>query len=275
MEVIMEVIYDFIESITPAGFNAPQFLQFLAVVVLGILALAVIGRLIFGRRSTMNHAVSSAIAILCIYVVNVVIYSTGAQLEALLSPLPFVSISAEYLTVFPILTAEFNDICTQVLNMVILAFLMNLLDSWLPKGQKLLSWYFFRFLSVVLAICLQYVVNLLLGVIVPDGLAAVAPTVLVVILVVCLLLGALKLVVGGALAFINPVLGALYTFFFSTLVGKQLSKAVFTTAILTALVCLLNYLGITAIYIATAALAAYLPLLIIVLILWYIVGHLL
>lgn len=271
----MEAIYAFIESITPEGFNATQFLQFLTAVVLGVLALALVGRLIFGRRSGMNHAVSSAIAILCIYVVNVVIYSTGAKLDVILSPLPFVSISGDYLVVFPILTAEFNDICTHVLNMVILAFLMNMLDSWLPKGQKLLSWYFFRFLSVVLAICLQYVVNLLLGVIVPEGLAEIAPTVLMVVLVATLALGALKLLVGGALAFINPLLGVLYTFFFSSAVGKELSKAILTTAILTALVCLLNYLEITAVYIATAALAAYIPLIIIVLILWYVVGHLL
>lgn len=271
----MEAIYSFIESITPAGFNAQQFIQFLAAAVLGLLAIAILGRLIFGRRSQLNHAVSSAIAILCIYVVNVVIYSTGAKLDVILSPLPFVSISGDYLTLFPILTAQTNAICAHVLDMVILAFLMNLLDSWLPKGKKLLGWYFFRFLSVVLAICLQYVVNLLLGVLVPQGLADVAPMVLVIILVASLALGALKLVVGGALAFINPLLGILYTFFFSSTVGKQLSKAILTTAILTGLVCLLNYLGITAVYIASAALAAYLPLVIIVLILWYVVGHLL
>lgn len=271
----MEAIYAFIESVTPAGFNARQFLQFLAIVVLGLLALAVIARLIFGKRSNMNHAVSSAIAILCIYVVNVVIYSTGAKLDVILSPLPFVSISGDFLTLFPILTADFNSICTHVLDMIILAFLMNLLDGWLPKGQKMLSWYFFQFLSVVLAICLQYVVNLLLGVILPEGFAQIAPTVLMIVLTASLALGALKLLVGGALAFINPLLGILYTFFFSTMVGKQLSKAILTAAILTALVCLLDYLEITAICIATAALAAYIPLIVIVLILWYVVGHLL
>lgn len=271
----MEAIYAFIESITPAGFNAKQFLQFIAMLILGLLALAVVARLIFGKRSSMNHAVSAAIAILCIYVVNVVIYSTGAKLDVILSPLPFVSISGDYLTIFPILTADANAICTHVLNMIILAFLMNLLSSWLPKGQKLLSWYFFRFLSVVLAICLQYVVNLLLGVLVPEGFADIAPTVLMIVLVAALALGALKLLVGGALAFINPLLGLLYTFFFSSAIGKELSKAILTTAILTGLVCLLNYLGITAVYIATAALAAYIPLVIIVLILWYVVGHLL
>jgi hypothetical protein len=271
----MEKIYHLIQSIVPENFDVTHYLQFLLVLVAGVLLVSVLGRLIFGKRSNLNHAVSSAIAILCIYVVNVVVYSTGAKLDIILSPLPFVSIQGEYLILFNILSAGFNDICTHVLNMVILAFLMNLLDSWLPKGEKLISWYFFRFLSVVLAICLQYVVNLLLGVIVPTGLAEFAPTILVIVLMAALALGALKLLVGGALAFINPLLAVLYTFFFSNIVGKQLSKAILTTLLLTALVCLLNYLEIGAVYIASAALAAYLPLLIIVLVLWYVVGHLL
>lgn len=271
----MEKLYEFIQSIVPENFNVANYLEFLLIMVVGVMVVSLLGRLIFGKRSTLNHAVSSAIAILCVYVVNVVIYSTGAKLEVILSPLPFVSIQGDYLILFNILTAGFNSICTHVLDMIILAFLMNLLDSWLPKGQKLISWYFFRFLSVVLAICLQYVVNLMLGAIVPADFAVHAPAILLIILMAALALGALKLLVGGALAFISPVLAILYTFFFATIVGKQLSKAILTTVLLTALVCLLNYLQIGAVYIASAALAAYLPLLIIVLVLWYVVGHLL
>lgn len=271
----MEKIYELIQSIVPDNFNVGNYLRFLLIMVVGVMLVSLVGRFVFGKRSTLNHAVSSAIAILCIYVVNVVVYSTGAKLEIILSPLPFVSIQGDYLVLFNVLNADFTSTCSHVLNMVILAFLMNLLDSWLPKGQKLLSWYFFRFLSVVLAICLQYVVNLLLSVILPAGFAEIAPTVLVIILLASLALGALKLLVGGALAFVSPVLAVLYTFFFSNIVGKQLSKAILTTTLLTALVCLLNYLEIGAVYIASAALAAYLPLLVIVLVLWYIVGHLL
>lgn len=271
----MEKVYEFISSITPAGFSPYHYVQFLAILVLGMLAFALVARLLFGKKSKLNHAISASIAILCIYVVNVVIYSTGAKLDVILSPLPFVTISGDYLYIFNLLHAEFHTVCEKVLDMVILAFLMNLLDSWLPEGKKLLGWYFFRFMSVVLAICLQYVVNLLLSVLVPAGFAQFAPTILIILLVASLLLGALKLLVGGALAFIDPLLGILYTFFFSNVVGKQLAKAILTTTILTGLVCLMNYLGISAVYIASAALAAYIPLLVIVLGMWYVVAHLL
>lgn len=271
----MEKINNLIQSITPIGFNVPHYLQFLTVIVIGVLLVAILGRLLFGKRSALQHAASSAIAILCIYVVNVLVFSTGAKLEIILSPLPFVSIQGDHLHIFNLLNADINAICIHVLDMVILAFLMNLLDSWLPKGQSLIGWYFFRFLSVVMAICLQYIVNLLLSVVIPAGFAQLAPTILLIILITALLLGALKLLIGGLLVFLDPILGFLYTFFFSNIVGKQLSRAILTTTLLTSLVCLLNYLQITSVYIATAALAAYLPLLIIVLVLWYIVGHLL
>ena len=86
-----------------------------------------------------------------------------------------------------------------------------------------------------------------------------------------LLTGALKLMVGVAIASVNPIIGALYTFFFATLVGKQLSKAVLTTLILAALVFALNKLGVTVISIAGAALMAYIPLLLLLLAVWYLV----
>ncbi len=271
----MDIIYNFISSITPDGFSAQRYVRFLAVLILGVVLISVAARLIFGKRSTLNHAVSSAIAILFIYAVNVVVYSTGIRLEQILSPLPFVDISGDYLIIHDLLSADLRSICAMVLQMLLLAFLMNLLDSWLPQGKKLLSWFGFRFLSVVLAICLQYVINMILAAIVPENIASMAPMILLIILIAGLALGALKLLIGGALLFIAPVLGIFYTFFFSHAVGKQLTKAMLTTALLTGLVCLLNHLGVTAVFIASAVLVAYIPLLIVIAILWYIVAHLL
>lgn len=270
----MEKAFEFLQSVTPEGFSAPKYLIFLLVVIVGSLVVGGLGRLIFGEKAVLQRSVSCAIAILFIYVINVIVYSTGAKLDFILSPLPFVGIEGDYLTLFNVLGSGFKDICTHVLNMVILAFLMNLIDSIMPRGQKLLSWYFFRFLSVIMAICLHFLVNLLLGLFVPIDIAQYAPIILLIVLIAALLLGALKLVVGGLLAFLDPILGILYTFFFSTIVGTQLSKAILTTVLLTALVCLLNYLQIGSVYISSSALIAYLPVLVIVLVLWYIIGNL-
>ena len=271
----MEQVISFLQSYMPTDFNIPHYLIFLAVIVVGFFLIAGIGRLIFGEGAVLQRSVSASIAILCIYVINVVVFSTGLKLDFILTPLPFISLEEDYLLIFPIFSAEFSDICTHILNLVILSFLTNLIDSIMPKGEHLITWYLFRFLSVIMAICLHFIVNLILNILIPAGFAQYAPMILLIVLIASLLLGALKLVVGGLLVFLDPILGILYTFFFSTIVGKQLSKALLTTIFLTALVCLLNYLQIATVYIAAAALIAYLPLLIVLLIIWYVIGHIL
>ena len=91
------------------------------------------------------------------------------------------------------------------------------------------------------------------------------------VLIIMLLTGALKFIVGIFLTTINPVIAALYTFFFASLVGRQITKAVLTTAILSGIVMLLRYVGIIAISVISSALIAYIPLMLLLILLWYIV----
>ena len=258
-------------TVTIGGFDGRLFVEAALVVLIASLILGFLGRFAFGKKSVLNRSVSAAIGILFIYAATVVIYSTGVPLERLLSPLPFVHIVDETLVIFTFQGTAFSAVCSELLSMVILAFLVNLLDTWIPEGKNLLTWIFFRCVTIVGAMALHVLVNWLLTRFLPEGLLAYAPTVLLCILVVMLLTGALKLMVGVAIASVNPIIGALYTFFFATLVGKQLSKAVLTTLILAALVFALNKLGVTVISIAGAALMAYIPLLLLLLAVWYLV----
>lgn len=241
----------------------------------GSLVFGFIGRFVFGKKSLLNQSVSSAIGILFIYAVTVVIHSFGLNLQILVSPLPFVALNGDTLLLFKILSADYVAICGEVLNMVILAFLVNLVNRWLPTGKKLFSWLFFRVLSVAIGMVLFAVANSLLTAFLPEGLLTWAPVILLALLIVMLLVGALKYLVGALLTTTSPLIGFLYTFFFASVVGKMLSRAVFTTAILTALVYGLNLLGITAVAIGTAVLPYYIPLLVLLLVLWFVVGKLL
>ena len=155
--------------------------------------------------------------------------------------------------------------------MIILAFLVNLADGWLPRGKNIFTWVFFRCLTVVIAFFLHLLVVGLFSTYLPDGIVTYAPTILLALLILMLLTGALKLLVGVLLSSVNPLIAALYTFFFANIVGKQITKAVLTTALLTALVLALNYAGFSVISISTAALMAYLPFLAILILLWYLV----
>lgn len=263
----MESIVNYFASL---GLDFWSLLKTGGILLLGMLLISLFGRFIFGKKSALNNAASSAIGILFIYAITVVLKSAGTGFDALIAPLPFVSFSGDQLTLFSF-QADYTVICSEILSMIILAFLVNLADGWLPRGKHLLSWLFFRCLTVVIAFVLHLIVVGLFSRYLPQGLVIYAPTVLLILLVLMILTGALKLLVGALLTTVNPLIAAFYTFFFANAVGKQITKAVLTTALLSLLILALRYVGITAISIASAALMAYIPFVIVLIILWYVV----
>ena len=256
-------------------FDIAIFWKALAILAVGTILLGTVGRFAFGKRSALNHSVSSAISILFVYAVTVVLYSMGARYQAFIAPLPFVSFSGTEMTLFRFSGSDYTVICTQLLSMIILAFLANLFDGILPKGKKLIGWLFYRCLTVFLAMVAHLAVDWLFTTYLPQGLVTYAPTIVLGLLLLLLAVGALKIVIGALLATVNPLIGAFYTFFFATIVGKALSKAILTTAILSAIIVGLNYVGVFSVSIASAALVAYIPLLVILVAIWYVVGVLL
>lgn len=263
-------------SYVPAEVNFASMLRFILIFAVGSLLLGVIGRVALGKRSGLNHAVSSAIGILFIYAVTIVVYTFDpVGLKRFLTPLPFATFTENYLILLPFTGTPLPAICTQIVSMVVLSFLVNLLDTFLPKGSKIISWYAWRVMTVVLSMILHYIVTWLFNLFLPGVLVTYAPMILLGVLVLALLLGALKLLLGLVLTVANPILGAVYTFFFANLIGKQLGKAVVTTAVLCCVAYLLEYLGYSIICIAAAALGSYIPLIAALLILWYLTGHVL
>lgn len=272
----IENIISNISTAIPTEVDFLSMLKFVGIFAVVVLAVGCLGRVTLGKRSGLNHAVSSAMGILFIYVITIVIYAFDHELlRRFLSPLPFVTFQKETLYIHAFANVSFPDICTQILSMVILAFLVNLLDTVVPKGQKLLSWYLLRFVTVVLSLLLHYGVCWLFNTFLPGTLAAYAPSILLGILIAMLLLGVLNVLLGLVLTVVNPIFGAVYTFFFSNIIGKQITKAVFTTVLLCVLFGFLEHWGYTVICISTTYLGTYIPLVLSLLVLWYLVGHVL
>ena len=155
-----------------------------------------------------------------------------------------------------------------------IAFLVNLLCGLLPRGRHLISWLVQRLLVVACSIALIYLLHLALSTFLPQGFSDQAPMILLIVLAVLIVLGSLKLLVGTAIAFANPLLGALYTFFFCNLIGRALSRAILTTALLAGLVAALNSLGIYGFPVSADVLKGCIPLLVITVGLWYLISHL-
>ena len=271
----MEAFFNHIKALVENEAQMKTFLTMALVLTAGSLILGLIGRFAFGKKSVLNQSVSSAIGILFIYAVTVVIHSFGLNLQFLVSPLPFVSIQGEAMYIFNFTQWDYVVICSQLLNMIVLAFLVNIINRWMPTGKKLLTWLCFRVLSVAAGMVAFALVNNLLTGCLPAGLLTWAPVILLGLLLIMLLAGALKGLVGALMATVNPLIGFLYTFFFANVVGKMLSKAMLTTLLLSVLVYGLNYLGISALAIGTAVLIAYIPILVLLLALWFVIGKLL
>lgn len=251
-------------------------LKFIGLLVIAVIVFGFIGRAIFGSRSSLNQALSLALGILCVYALTIVVYTFDPKgLSRLLAPLPFVTFSGDRLYIYSIIGSDFPSLCSQTLSMVILAFLTNLMQEFLPQGKRVIGWFFYRFLTVVMAILLHFAVSWLFNTFLPGTLVTYAPMILLGTLVIMITLGLLKFILGLVLTVANPLLGALYSFFFGNKLGKQLSKALLTTIILCVLVYVLNYLGFSVISITAAALQAYIPLIVALLFLWYLVGHVL
>lgn len=250
-----------------------HYFKFLIAVVLGLAMVSLIARLIFGKKSTLNRSVACSLGILCIYAAHIIAYCAGLRLDGILTSLPWVSLDGDKLALFHFGNAGLTSICEQILDMLILSLVMVVADHLIPRGKKLLSWLSFRIGSVALTIVAHYFLRLLLVRIIPQGILTYAPAVLVILLLAALLLGMLKLLIGGALAFLSPILAVLYAFFFKNIIGKQIRKAILTTTILSGLVMLLNYLGITAILLGSGLLLPYLSVLLIALILWYLISR--
>ena len=271
----MEALLNQIKALVENEAQMRSFLILALVMTVGSLIFGFIGRFAFGKKSVLNQSVSSAIGILFIYAVTVVIHSYGLNLKFLVSPLPFVTISDEWMGIFSIAGSNYVTICGEVLNMIILAFLVNIVNRWMPQGKKILSWLFFRVVSVALGMVAFAAANYFLNMFLPQGLLTWAPVILLGLLIIMLLVGALKGLVGAVLVTVNPLIGFLYTFFFANVVGKMLTRAMLTTLLLGGLVYALNYLGVVGVAIGTAVLVAYIPMLLLLLVLWFIVGKLL
>lgn len=260
----------------PAEIDFVTVAQFMLYFAAASLILGSISRVVLGKRSSLNHSLSSVMAIIFLYAMTIVIYTFKPwNLEILLSPLPFANFSEHYLILLPIGDLEFPALCTQVLSLVILAFLINLVDTLLPQGEGIFSWLLLRLITVLVSFGLHLAASWAFRTYLPDVLVDYAPTILLILLAVMLLSGFLTLILSLVISVGNPFLAAMYNFFFSNVVGKQLSKAIFSTGVVCGIFWVMEHFELVVILITPTALLTYIPLALIMLVLWYLIGQLL
>ena len=262
----MESIYSYFAGI---GVDLPAYFKIALILLAGSLLLSGLSRFIFRKQTLIGSAISSSITIIFIYILMVVILTVFTKFRFLVTPLPFASLSSDAISFFRFTGSDFPVIAAQLLSMIILAFLVNLTEAILPSGKNLFWWIFWRFITVCIGFLLHYLATALFNKFLPQGIILYAPMILLGILLIMLLTGALKFLVGLLLATVNPLIAGLYTFFFATLVGKQVTKAVLTTTALSGVIILLERLQIASLSLMPGALIAYMPFLLILIPVWY------
>lgn len=263
-------------SYLPTELSFMTVAQFLLYFAAASLILGIMSRVVLGKRSSLSHSLSAVMGILFVYVVTITLYTFKPwNLDILLSPLPFVTFSDHYLIIHPITDLQFSALCEQLLSLIILSFLINLIDSFMPQGDNVISWLLLRVITILVCFALHLLVSWAFHTYLPGVLVDYAPVILLGVLAVMLLSGVVTLILGLVISITNPFLGTMYSFFFSNVVGKQLSKAIFTTGVLCVILYLMDTFGLIVIIISPAALLTYIPLAIAMVVLWYLIGYLL
>lgn len=266
---------NYITTIMPDATGLVSVLQLVFVGALVIFGIGAILRSIFGKGSALTRSVSATLSILIAYLAAVLLYLFMPSLRVNVNQLPFLTVTGEKVLLWDIASLSESLLYASLVRMGILALLVNLLETLLPQGHKFLTWYLWRCVTVLGSLLLYGLICELINRFIPAVFGEWAVYVLIGFWAAILLTGILKVLLSIVLTVINPVIGALYTFFFSNIVGKQFSKSILTTILTALIVNALNRYGMNQFAFSDFSLAAYGPTCVIVVVVLYLFGKLL
>lgn len=250
-----------------------MILVFLIVSVFA-LGLGFVFRLFFGTHCLVNRSISGFLNVLFVYAVTVAVYTLRPwNLTQYLSPLPFAIFREDILIVTSSACSTLSLLCSQLISLIILCFIIHLINFVLPNGRSFIGWLFFRLIAVALAIVLNLAANWALNTFLPDMIATSAPVILMAVLAVAILVSLFNPLLCILFTVANPVIGLLYTFFFSNTIGKNLTRAVLSAALTCALFYLMQYAGFGVIDITHRALLIYSPFAAALLGVWFVFDY--
>lgn len=265
----METNPSFFDAVHQKATAFVDHARLFGIAMVGFLLISSMFRFLFGKKNQLGKAFCSAMEILCLYVLYVVLCRFGLSHKLFPTALPFLIVQEDNLRLFPVLNSSFSANAAQFLPLLMIAFLINLMNTVIPEGNRPLVWLLLRATTVVLSIGVNYVLAVALPLWLPQGVQNHAPLILLGILVLLIGLGSLKLVVGAGLFVANPLVGALYTFFFSNLIGRALARALLSAGLIAALICLMPMLGICSVNLRQINFLLLLPAMAALVLLWY------
>lgn len=267
-----------VSSLLPQALDLAGSIDWLAVLKTGLFfavvffAAGAILRLFFGEDSNTIRAVSACLSILLVYMAAILVYLFLPELRSQLQPLPFITVNEQIFSLWDLSELSQELLFGSILRMALLAFLVNLLETFLPKGEGFFGWYLWRSVTVLVSLAAYCFVCGLIQEYLPELFTTWAMPLILGFWALIILSGLLKLLLSVILTVVNPIIGGLYIFFFSNLFGRQFSKSILTTVILLVLVECLNGLGFSQFAFSDFSLAAYGPACLIIFLTLYLFG---
>lgn len=242
----MIISKDYVHIPLPVAIDLTQPLVFLLSWCFGIFALALALKLLkIGPQ--LRCAIVSALSILIMYAACLMIlHYKPLGLQNYIAPLPFISVEEGNLSlVLYKLGADghidFLNFTNQIGCMFLLAFLVNQIYDYKPGNLRSPGWLVMRFISTFFCIGIHYalcrVMNKLMGYIPVDSLLEEGlPYLLIAALggVVCtFILGLLKFSMKYFFKVVNPTFEGLCGFYYKNKFGTVMTRAIYSTLLLT------------------------------------------
>lgn len=245
-----------------------------ALLIVFVLGLGLVFRLFFGRNCAVNRGISGFLEVLFIYAATVTVYTLKPwNLTQYLAPLPFAIFRGDILIVSYSACSTIPLLCSQLLSLIILCFIVHLLNFALPRGRSFVPWLLMRAVCVVLAVGVDLAANWALNAFLPAVIAESAPVALITVLAVTLLVSLFNPLLCILFTAANPIVGLLYTFFFSNTIGKNLTRAVLSAGMVFALFYGMDYFECIVINITPGALLRDSPFALALLGVWYVFDY--
>lgn len=224
-----------------------------------LFAAGAVFRISLGKGSNWTRALCAAVIVLLVYLTEVLLQLFLPQIRTQLPHLPFVYVDQQRFLLGNLERLSEPALFGGLVRLMILSFLVNLLDDFLPKGESFGNWCLWRGVLVVLALALYNFICPILEAAMPALFTVWAKPLILGCWIMILLSGAVKVLMGLILTVVNPLVGIVYAFFFSHKVGSQMSKAILTTLILTAVIAVLNHLEVLVFAFGSFSPAVYAP----------------
>ena len=275
---MLEVISAYILSLFPEGFDPFDMFHTLFYLIGVALILAALIRLIHKKTSQYNHALSSAMALMFMYMLMLLLHRLIPEIvDPVLDKLPLINVDFDRGTVslVQLSTEKFAESCRELVYVLILSFCLIGLDDIIPDAKNIPSWMLLQFIIACIALAIYCFILKAINIFMPEIFTSVAPMILVSILLFMVFLGLLKVILTMMLVAVNPLLGAISAFFSSNKLGMALGKSVMCSFVLIAMTAFLRFKEVTVVSLDDLTmLVCSLPLIILGL-LWVIIGHVL